>query len=48
LLLRQRIGIELKHCLATTDVQSNCNLISEYEINQAALTISHAMVNPCE
>ncbi|KAG1808386.1 uncharacterized protein BJ212DRAFT_1303009 [Suillus subaureus] len=44
---RQRIGLELNHCLATADVCSDKNSsISDYEINQAALTIVHAVVNP--
>ncbi|KAG1732856.1 uncharacterized protein EDB91DRAFT_1084601 [Suillus paluster] len=44
---RQRIGLELNHCLATADVRSDKNSsISNYEINRAALTIAHAVVNP--
>ncbi|KAG1853109.1 hypothetical protein F4604DRAFT_1686440 [Suillus subluteus] len=45
---RLRIGFERNSCLATADVGFNASgSISEYEINQATLTIAHAMVNPC-
>ncbi|KAG2079126.1 hypothetical protein BDR04DRAFT_1112430 [Suillus decipiens] len=44
---RLRIGFELNSCLATADIGSNASgSISNYKINQAALTIAHAMVNP--
>ncbi|KAG1883109.1 hypothetical protein F4604DRAFT_1921006 [Suillus subluteus] len=44
---RLRIGFELDSCLATADVGFNASgSISDYEINRAALTIAHAMVNP--
>ncbi|KAG1790472.1 uncharacterized protein HD556DRAFT_1310675 [Suillus plorans] len=44
---RLRIGHELDSCLATRDVNFHASAsISEYEINRAALTVAHAMVNP--
>ncbi|KAG0703425.1 hypothetical protein DFH29DRAFT_874531 [Suillus ampliporus] len=44
---RLRIGYELDSCLATPDVTFHASgSISEYEINRAALTVAHAMVNP--
>ncbi|KAG2072047.1 hypothetical protein BDR04DRAFT_1117271 [Suillus decipiens] len=44
---RLRIGFELNSCLATADIGSNVSgSILDYEINWAALTIAHAMVNP--
>ncbi|KAG1840122.1 hypothetical protein C8R48DRAFT_679665 [Suillus tomentosus] len=44
---RLRIGHELDSCLATSDVNFHASeSISEYEINRAALTVAHAMVNP--
>lgn len=44
-----RISIELSDCLALDSETTDCaNSVSNYEIERAALTIAHAMVNPCE
>ncbi|KAG1747785.1 uncharacterized protein EDB91DRAFT_1245272 [Suillus paluster] len=44
---RMRISVHLQICLATPDHTTFTNTsISEYEIDQATLTIAHAMVNP--
>lgn len=41
--------MELSDCLALDSVTADCSTtVSEYEIQRAALTIAHAMVNPCE
>ncbi|KAG1743676.1 uncharacterized protein EDB91DRAFT_1081059 [Suillus paluster] len=44
---RMRISVHLQICLATPDHTTFTDTsISEYEIDRAALTIAHAMVNP--
>ncbi|KAG0694117.1 hypothetical protein DFH29DRAFT_880933, partial [Suillus ampliporus] len=44
---RMRISVHLQICLATPDDTTFTDTsISEYEIDRAALTIAHAMVNP--
>jgi hypothetical protein len=45
-----RIAVQLQQCLASPDDTLNFDYtsISEYEIDRAALTIAHAMVNPSE
>ncbi|KAG2337887.1 hypothetical protein BDR05DRAFT_952325 [Suillus weaverae] len=45
---RMRIAVQLRQCLESPgdNLTFNDGSISEYEINQAALTIAHAMFNP--
>jgi hypothetical protein len=41
--------MELSACVAVDGVTPDCSKsVSDYEIERAALTIAHAMVNPCE
>jgi hypothetical protein len=41
--------MELSDCLALDSATADCsNTVSDYEIERAALTIAHALVNPCE
>jgi hypothetical protein len=45
-----RIAVQLQQCLELPgdNLTFDDASISEYEINRAALTIAHAMVNPSE
>jgi hypothetical protein len=45
-----RISVQLRRCLESPgdNLTFDDGSISEYEIDRAALTIAHAMVNPSE
>lgn len=44
-----RIHLQLQTCMSSEPKKSSDDIrVTEYEIDRAALTIAHAMVNPCK
>jgi hypothetical protein len=43
-----RVRLQLNACLSAEPAGHGCDLVTEYEIRCASLTIAHAMTNPCK